>query len=306
MVALVLAGPACDGGGDGAEGAGGDRPLVVATTTIVGELVARVAGDGADVEVLLPRGADPHGFQPAPADAALLRRADLVVANGLGLEEALADTLRAARRDGATVLEVAPRLDPLPLEEPGGGEGDAHGEHGDGLDPHVWQDPLRMADAADVVAGALDAMQPSPGWAERAAAFREDVEAAHREIEGIVAEIPPERRVLVTNHDTLGYFAARYGFEVVGVIVPGGSSLAEPSAADLARLVATIRQQGTPAIFAETIQPNRLAQALRRELGGDVRVVTLFTDSLGDEGTAAGSYPGMVVENARRIRDALV
>jgi zinc/manganese transport system substrate-binding protein len=123
-------------------------------------------------------------------------------------------------------------------------------------------------------------------------------------VEQLLAAVPPERRVLVTNHDVFGYFAERYGFEVLGAVIPAGSTLAEPSAHDLDDLATLIEQAGVPAVFADTSAPSRLADALAGE-GTDVEVVELYSESLGEPGSEGATYIGMVRTNARRIADAL-
>jgi len=291
---LAVLAPSCSEGGQADE-----RLLVVATTTILGDVVANVVGDDARLEVIMPRGADPHDFEASSRQVALIAEADLVVMNGLDLEEGLEDVIDNARADGTPVLEVAPGLDPLPFtdhEE----EADAHD-----LDPHVWLDPLRMADAARLIAQRLTEELPGVDWTTRADNFAAELVAAHARMETALAAIPPERRLLVTNHDALGYFAIRYGFEVVGVVIPGGSTLAEPGSQELAALVAVIDERGLSAIFAETIEPTDLAEAISADADHPVQVVALHTGSLGDPGTATDTLIGMLEENARLIAEAL-
>ncbi len=278
--------------GCGAAGEPDEGPLVVATTSILGDVVAQVTGEEARVEVLIPRGADPHDFQASARQAASLREALLVVANGLGLEEGLQDVLAASREEGANVLELAPLLDPLPLagsSEP---------------DPHLWLDPVRMADGALLVAARLETVAEG-SWTRRADEYRVRIVEAHRRIEQIVTPLPPARRKLVTSHDSLGYFAARYGFEVVGVISPGGSTLGEPSASELAALAALIRQEGVPAIFVDSTERTALADALAAEAGTGVAVVPIHVGSLGGPGSGAETYLDMLLATARSIVGAL-
>jgi zinc/manganese transport system substrate-binding protein len=276
---------------DAGENAG---PLVVATTTILGDVVANVVGEDARVEVIMPRGADPHDLEASSRQVALIARADLVIMNGLHLEEGLEDVIEAARADGTPVFAVAPALDPLHFAD-----GD------DDFDPHVWLDPVRMAEAARLIAGRLAEALPGVDWASRADAYAAELEAAHGRIDALLAAVPQDRRLLVTNHDALGYFADRYGFEVVGVVIPGGSTLAEPGSEELARLVATIDALGIGAIFAETTEPADLARAISADADHPVEVVLLHTGSLGDPGTPADTLIGMLEENARLIAEAL-
>lgn len=292
--AALLAG-ACTAGDVG----NADRPLVIATTAILGEIVGETAGDAVTVETLMPRGADPHAFEPSARQAARLRDADLLVVNGLGLEEGLLDAVDSARDDGVRVFELAPAVDPLPIDD----DKDAD-EHG-GLDPHVWMDPLRIAEGVGHLGDALAEVAPEVDWATHVEQYREEVRSAHQEIEEILSVVPSDRRKLVTDHDSLSYFAARYGFEVVGTVVPGTSTLGAPSAGDLSRLAHLIRAEAVPAIFVETGQNRRLADTLAREVGADVEVVSLFAGTLGEPSSPAGTYLGMLVTDARRIAEAL-
>ena len=343
--ALALVSVACSSSGDASSAAasGGasdtDRPTIVATTSILGDVVANVVGDLATVEVLMPPGADPHDFEPSAQQAAELREADLIVANGLMLEEGLAGPIEAAEADGVPVIEIAPAVDPIPSPEGEGhndaegddhshGEGEEHGDakdddhsHGEGEehgdddhahdhgdeDPHVWHDPLRMAVAAQVIAeGTAEATGlDAATLSAQADAYAAELEALDAELVAAYGAIPAECRKLVTDHDAFGYLAARYDFEIVGTIIPSGSELAEPSASDLADLAATISAELVPAIFSESIFPTDLAEALAREVGDDVALVTLYSDSLGEAGSGADTYVSLMRTNAERITAAL-
>ncbi|MGH8873822.1 MAG: metal ABC transporter substrate-binding protein, partial [Acidimicrobiia bacterium] len=203
--------------------------LVVATTSILGDVVANVLGDAGRVEVLMPIGTDAHDFQPSAQQVALIGEADLVVANGLGLEEGLVGVLEAAQAEGGNVLELADLLDPIPFAE----EHDDHaeeetehddeeGDHGHGdEDPHFWFDPVRVAEAARIVAhrlAELDEGGSADQWDERAEAYAAEILAIDDQIRALLDPILNRR--LVTNHDVLGYFADRYDFEVIGVVIP--------------------------------------------------------------------------------------
>lgn len=287
----------------------GDEDLrVVATTSIWGDVVANIVGEDATVDVLIPTGADAHDFEPTSGQIASLHDADLVIANGLGLEEAMADTLQTAIADGANVYEVAPDLDPLQLtgedrEVEDEGDGESLGSGGE--DPHVWFDPLRMATAVELIAERLTEIDASVDWPQRAANYAAELVRADEEISQIVGGIDPAARKLVTNHEAMGYFAQRYEFEMIGVVIPGGSTLADPSSAELAALVAEIEHEAVSTIFAETTRPTRLAEAVAAEVGRDVTVVELFTESLGEPGTEADSLVGMLLTDARLIAEAL-
>jgi zinc/manganese transport system substrate-binding protein len=220
--------------------------------------------------------------------------ADLVIVNGLGLEAGMEDVLEEVIADGATLIEVGPLVDPLPL-----------GDAPDRLDPHIWMDPLRMAEAAAIIAAELAEVLPSVDWGAMADEYAAELREADAEIETILNQVEEGDRILVTNHDSLGYFADRYGFAVVASIIPGGSTLAEPSSAELAALVDVVEREQVRAIFAETTEPGALARAVAEEAGNGVAVVELFTGSLGGPGSGAETLIEMLKTNARLIADSL-
>lgn len=270
---------------------------VVATTSVWADVASRIVADDGTVDVVIPAGADAHDYQPSTRQISDLQTADLVVANGLGLEAGLADALRSSIADGANVVELGPALGPLPFAD------EAGQDHGP--DPHVWFDPLRVAEGARLIADRLETIDPSVDWQQRADAYEHELLAADGEIADTLAGVPDADRKLVTNHDALGYFADRYGFEVVGVVIPGGSTLADPSSSDLADLVATIRVSGVKAIFSEASHPARLAEAVAAEVGTDVAVIELFTESVGEPGSGVESLIEMLLTNARRVAGGL-
>ncbi len=264
---------------------------VVVTTTIIGDIVRNIVAADATVEVLVPTGADPHDYQPSSRQVASINKANLVVAIGLGLEEALVDVLAAAEKDGANILEIAPLLDPIPL--------------GNSLDPHVWLDPSRMAEAARLIAVEMARIDASIDWSSRADAYGIELDITQREIESILEAVPRDSRNLVTDHDALGYFAAVYGFEIVGTVIPGGSTLGAPSSDELAKLVRIIELERVVAIFAETTESSALASAVAAEVGHEVEVVELYTGSLGEPGSGADTLVRMMLTNAELIAEAL-
>jgi len=305
-MAVVIAGllaPALTGcsSDDSAEG----TVSIVTTTTILGDLVRNVVGENAEVEVLMPVGVNPHDFQASAQQVAAIQRADLVVANGLGLEEGLHDVLEAAASDGVRVWEVAPDIEPRPFVEVADAEED-HDDHENGsLDPHFWLDPLRVALAADLVASHLAEAAPDVDWSALSAAYAAELEAVHLDSIERLSAVAPRDRKLVTNHQSLGYFSDRYNFEMIGTVIPGGAALANPSSAGLAALVSTIEREQVPAIFTETIESDALARAVAAEAGYDVMVVELYTGSLGEPGSDGDTLVGMLASNVRRIAEAL-
>ena len=293
-----------------------DTPIVVATTSIWADITTNVACNGlAQVLTIIPPGGDPHSFEPSLRDRETMDSADLVVANGLFLEESLADTIDAAESNGVSVLRVGEELDPLPIgekshdDEPETSDGDDHDDdYGDdygGGDPHVWWDPTRVAAAVPLIADALaDAGVDRAALDACAAQYVGELTTLDEEVATIVAPMPVDQRILVTNHDSLGYFAKRYEFEVLGSVIPSSSSLAATSPAELDDLADQIGATGVPAIFADTQNSSTDADALANRLGG-VDVVSMLTDTLDEPGTEGGTYVGWLSGNARTIIDAL-
>lgn len=299
-----------------AAAAGGARPSVVVTTNILGDVVSEVLGDQADVEVIMPLGSAPHDFAASARQAEAMTRADLLVVNGEGFEEGLLGVIDSAEEAGAPVFSFAEHVDLLEFtgehdEHEEDGEDDEEAEHDEQVegsdDPHIWTDPSRMAQAvaafaeragelAGVDAGVIES---------QAAAYVDELDDLDGEIEDLLADVPSERRVLVTNHEVFGYFADRYDFEVIGAVIPSLTTNASVSAADIEALAGVIRERGVPAIFGETTQPTQLAEALASEVGDGVEVVELFTESLGEDGSGAETYIGMMSLNAERIGGAL-
>ena len=311
---LVTTGIAVSGcAADDSAGADASGLRIVVTTSLWSDVVENVVGDDATVEAIIPVGADAHAYTPSSRQVAAIQTADLVIANGLGLEEGLEDVLEAAADDGVVVLELAPELDPIPFGLADGdhahedeasdvGE-DGHGHDGD--DPHVWMDPDRIAGATVLIADALTALDASVDWSVRAQAYADEVRSVATAMDDALDAVTADRRKLVTNHEALGYFADRFGFEVVGVVIPGGSTLADPSSGELADLVQVMEAEGVDVIFAETSSSTDLARAVASELGEEVDVVELYTGSLGEPGSGADTVLGMLMTNAQRVADAL-
>lgn len=305
-------------------------PVAIATTTHLGSLLGDItACVGTTSATLMGPGDDPHDFSVSSSEVATMIQSGLVVANGLGLEGGLSSVLEGVQREGATVFEVAPRLNPLRFadihaEEHGEEDGHDHeGEehahedeahqdeaHEDGhdhgeYDPHVHMDAGRMATAAELIGAELATRtgdQAYVGCGEKVATTVRDADAQVREI---LSVIPAENRVLVTDHEAYNYFAEAYDFRVSAVVIPGGSTDAEPSSADLAKIVQTIKDENIRVIFSNNTVNPRLMEAIARESGTQVQIVELFEGSLGPAGSGADTYTGMMITNAHRIADAL-
>lgn len=267
---------------------------IVVTTNILGDVVAHLVGDSAAVHVLMKPNSDPHSFGISAKDAALMENADLIVANGLGLEEGLQSNVDNARSQGVPILEVGEQIDTI--------------EYSPGLtDPHFWTDPRRMLSATEVIEEKLSEVTGNPDALTAAAtSYRQELSDMDSKVTALLEEVPEERRRIITNHNAFGYMANRFNYDVIGTIIPGGTTLASPSAADLQELTNAIRDNSVPAIFADSSHPQKLAEVLASESGLDVHIVSLFTESLSEPDGDAGTYIDMQLTNASRINAALV
>ena len=347
--------------------------LIMATTTIWADVTRNVACGGlAEVESILPPLADPHDYEPSMSDRARLDQADIIVTNGLELEEGLEDILESVEADGTPVFTAGDYMTTLEFDaemfgghhdeedegedhgdedgddededhadededhadedgdddededhadedgddededhgdEDGDDEDEDHGDEEDGHgseDPHVWLDPVRVAQAVENLGPAL--VQLAGLDADRVAActdaYLAELADLHRDITESLAPVPAAQRKLVTNHDSLGYFADRYDFEVIGTVIPATTTLAEPSPADLEELAHVIEENGVPAIFAEALHGAGEATALAEQLDG-VTIASLYTGALGEAGSGAETYVAMMRHNARTIAGTL-
>jgi zinc/manganese transport system substrate-binding protein len=261
---------------------------VGATTSVLAALVQGVTGDLVSVTSLIPAGTDPHAYQPSARERRRILETDLLVVNGADLEEALLAVTDEAVREGVPALVAMDAVEPLRYPD---------GE----LDPHFWHDPQQAAAVVLAIGERLGELDPGNAsvYRDRAARFRADLDHLTAEVAAMFAPLPAARRLLVTNHDAYRYFAARFGFEVLGTIVPGRSTEARPSPAHLAELAAVIRERGVCAVFAEEEGSTALADSLAGEAGPDVVVVRLFAGTLPD------GYEDLLRENAARVAAAL-
>lgn len=248
-------------------------PEIIVTTNIVGDVVRNVVGDAAPVRVLMKPNADPHSFALSAQEAAALSTASLIVSNGLGLEEGVERHVQTAAHDGVPTVAVGDHVDPIRY---------TGGDDAGAPDPHFWTDPRRMITAVDVIERTVNSEVEgidSAAVARNAERYREQLRALDASMSLQFGEIPPGRRKLVTNHHVLGYLADRFGLEVVGAVVPSGTTLAAPSSSDLQSLVTAIESAGVPAIFVDSSQPERLARVLAEQSGIRVRIVALYSES---------------------------
>lgn len=270
---------------------------VVATTSMVGDIVRQVGRDLVSVDILLPLGTDPHSFTPTPNDVTRLVQADLLFINGAGLEEFLTPMLESAGVD----LRLVDLSATLPLRQVQGEESD----EGHGDDPHTWMDPNNIIVWSQIIADALS--QSDPGnqaiYQANADVLIADLEALDLWVRQQVAQIPAGQRKLVTDHLVFGYFADRYGFQQVGAIIPGFSTLAEPSAQELAALEDAIRQLNVPALFVSWTGNRNLAERIAEDTG--IRIIPLFTHSLSLAGGEAENYQDFIRYNVNAMVSGL-
>lgn len=327
LVPVLALATACLFASPASERPEGDQVAVVATTTIVGDIVAGVGGNRISLYVMLAPGVDPHVFHPTPRDLRHVADADVLFANGAGLEaDFLGSLLEAAEpRLMVEVSEHLPlrRMDDAEEEDPGDGDeedhhdeedeedgedADHHGEeedhHGE-FDAHVWMDPTLVAGWTVEIAEALAEVDPEHAaeYAARAATLSSELQELDAWIRSQVSAVPAPRRVLVTDHDVLSYFADRYGFELLETVVPGVSTASEPSARHLVQLRETIAEHGVPAIFIGTTVSPQTAQSVADDLG--IELVAIYTGSLSEPDGPAATYQDFMRTNVERIVAAL-
>jgi ABC-type Zn uptake system ZnuABC Zn-binding protein ZnuA len=278
LIVLAAIGVAATGCGDDAASDG--RRTVAATTTQVADLVRQVGGDRVRVEALLDAGGDPHDYEPRPSDVAAVADAELVFRSGGEVDAWLDDVIESAGGGAAvvTLIDSARRLDD---------------------DPHWWQDPTNAVRAVATIRAQLSKVDPAgrAAYARGAARATRMLSALDRGIAACVQRVPTAKRKIVTTHDSLGYFARRYGIEVVGAVIPSLSTQAQASAGDVDRLVGQIRREGVDAVFPESSVNPDVERAIAREAGASVGE-PLYADSLGPEGSMGETYAGALAADA--------
>jgi len=290
------------GCGSGTTAAESGRLKVVAVTEYLADIAGNVSGDRLEVTSLIPEGSDSHAFEPTPQDAKLLAESRVVILDTHGLTPLVDDLIEGLANEGQLVIEAASGLTGHPAEE-GQHAADSDGHEPTDVDPHFWLDPVSVITYVENIRSGFALVSP-----EGAATYQANAEAyvlrlkeLDSWIAGEVASIPPSRRLLVTNHEEFGYFAERYGFTIVGTVIPGVSPEGAPSAQQLVALVDQIRATGAPAIFLEAGTSPDLADEVARETG--VKVIDdLYTHSLGKN---ARSYIEMMRWDVGRIVEAL-
>jgi ABC-type Zn uptake system ZnuABC Zn-binding protein ZnuA len=274
-------------------GCGGDTPranagvAVTATTTQVADLARNVGGSRVEVTGLLAPNADPHEYEPRPDDVKSLADSTLVLRSGADLDEWLAEAIESAGGD-ARVVTLIDSVKPL--------------RERDAADPHWWQDPRNAELAVGAIRGALSRADPQgrAAYASNAKAYLAKLRTLDRAVATCLRAVPAAQRKLVTTHDALGYYARRYGIEVIGTVIPSLSTQGQPSAGETAKLIDTIRREGVRAIFAESSVNPKVEQAIARETGAKVGK-PLWADTLGPKGSDGATYLKSIAANTRAL-----
>ncbi|MGI5836358.1 MAG: metal ABC transporter solute-binding protein, Zn/Mn family [Chloroflexota bacterium] len=279
----------------------------LATVSFLADIARNVTGSRFEIDSLVPPDADPHNFEPTPVDAARIADSDLLIVNGAGLEEFLKPLLENS--SGQTpVIEAAAGIPSRESHEENG-TGDRHEaekEHHHDADPHFWLDPNHVIKYVENLQKGFSEIDPDGAdvYASNAKAYIAKLKELDAWITEQVSQLPPEQRLLVTSHESFGYYADRYGFEVVGAVIPSVGTGASPSAQQMAQLIDQIKTTGAKAIFVETGVNPQLALQIAQETG--VKEVTrLYTHSLTDAGGDAATYLEMMGYNTRTIVEAL-
>jgi ABC-type Zn uptake system ZnuABC Zn-binding protein ZnuA len=288
LLILLTSLTAC--GGEPASPSGTSASVILTSTSFLADITRNIAGDRVSVTSLLPVGTDPHSYQPSPQDVTKIAQSQLLIINGADYEHFLEPILENAGGE-REVIEASAGINP-------------RAEAGS-VDPHLWLDPNNVIVYVENIREALTHFDP-----EGAAVYQSNAEAYVAELKRLdawiveqVAQIPPERKLLITNHEALGYFAKRYGFTIAGTVIESFSSDASPSAQQMAALIDQIKTSGAPAIFLDASDNTTLAQQIADET--DVSVVTdLHLESLTD-GPPAATYSDMMKNNVTQIVNAL-
>ncbi len=281
---------------------------VVAVESFLADIVQNIAGDRLEVETLMPSGLDPHSFEPTPKDVAKISDSDILFINGAGLEEWLEDIIETLPED-QLIIEASAGLESRTQSEEDHEEGDVdeeEGAHDHEYDPHFWLNPLLVVKYVENIRDGLISIDPEgrPVYSANAENYIQRLEELDQYIEEKITQIPADQRLIVTNHESFGYFADRYGFTVVGTILKSVSSGASPSAQQMAELVDQMRSSGASAIFMETGSNPQLAEQLSNETGIKV-VYDLYTHSISEEGGNAPNYIELMKYNVEQIISAL-
>jgi zinc/manganese transport system substrate-binding protein len=304
---LILAAAVAACGDDDTASATRGGPRVVATTTQAADLVRNVGGDRIGVTQLMSPNTDPHEYELRPQDVEALTDADVVVRSGGDVDDWLTDAIEQSGSDPEVVTLIASvkTIDGgHEHEEEHAGE-DEHAAE-DAVDPHWWQDPKNAVIAVGEIEKALTAADPDGAttYADNAASYRSKIEELDKAVAACWTRVPAAERKLVTTHDALGYYARRYGLEVIGTVIPSLSTQGQASAGALAELVQTIKREGVKVVFAESSVNSKVEQAIADESGATVGRA-LWADSLGPKGSDGATYLASIASNTKAMVDGV-
>jgi ABC-type Zn uptake system ZnuABC Zn-binding protein ZnuA/ABC-type Mn2+/Zn2+ transport system permease subunit len=271
-----------------------DKVQVVATTTQIGDFVRQVGRDAVDVHQILQPNTDPHDYEPRPSDVVAAADAEVVFDNGDDLD-AWIGTVVSDSGSNARIVDLGASV---PVKRPG----ESRGPEASRYDAHWWHDPRNAEAAVDEIAAQLSAVDPQRGvtFARNARRYVADLKRLDTGIKRCIAGVPAERRKLVTDHDAFGYFAGRYGIDVVGAVIPSQTTQAQPSAKDLSELADLVHGEGVRAIFPESSLSPKLAQTIASQTGASADY-TLYGDTLGPGGSSGDTYLHMEEANADEL-----
>ena len=278
---------------------------VVATTSIIGDVVAQVGGETIELTTLMAAGQDPHSYEPGAQDLTAVAQAHVIFVNGWDLEEALVHDLEEIGEE-IPLVPISANIEPLTVAE-----GDTHDEaHShSGADPHVWFNIGHVEQWVTNAQHILSDLDPANAdlYSKNATTYLNVLDLLEGTIKTQLAQIPSENRFLVTNHDSLSYFAQAYDFTILGTVIPGVSTVAEPSASDVADLIESMKTHNLCTIFTETTVSDNLAQTVAAELNNcdTVQVLQLYTGSIGPADSNANSYIYMFQANVETIVNGL-
>jgi ABC-type Zn uptake system ZnuABC Zn-binding protein ZnuA len=283
----------------------GGKIKAVATTTIISDMVKNVSGDKLELVTILKPGSDPHDYEPTANDSKAIADAQIIFLNGAGLEESLEKAIEGNTKATKVTLTENVKLrkgEEAAATTPKAGEKKEEHE----FDPHVWQSTDNAKIMVDNIVASLVKVDSAgkATYEANAKTYKGKIDETASEMKKLLEQVPADRRKLVTNHDAFGYLADQYKYEVVGTVFSTFDTTSEPSAKDVADLVAKIKTQKVPAVFTENTTNPKLAEQLSKDAG--VKVVTnLYTDSLGANGTDGDTYLKMMLANAKSISTAL-
>ncbi|PWH14985.1 MAG: ABC transporter substrate-binding protein [Anaerolineae bacterium] len=279
---------------------------VLAAETFLADIAQNVAGERVQVQSLLPLGVDPHTFEPTPQDVKKIAESNVLILNGAGFEKWAEKTLQNAGGERLVIEAAAGLTMREPKLEMHEHEQETHTDHHHEGDPHFWFDPTLVIKYVENIRDGLIAADPAGKdvYTTNAAAYITQLNELDAWIKTQVEQIPPQRRLLITDHETFGYFADRYGFTLVGAIIPNATTEAAPSAQALAGLIEQIRETGAPAIFLETGRSPQLAEQIAAETNTTV-VTDIYTHSLTEADGKAPTYIDMMKHNVTVIVQAL-